>query len=173
MRRRPCGLLGKYLSVLFMRFPRSWSRVRCNSAPSPPFYLVLCVLESMWSPTSRESRQRRVWCLLAVSVSRVPCPAFGCNSAESPPMELILCVPESPWSQSVRERRRLRVGAILLFPRLRARYRAVSITWPHCSRLSSLLVFWNPLSHASRECHVCTRLGGLEVLWLFGGAASG
>ena len=126
--------------MCYLHCPVALSR---SSAPSPPFCLALCFLESPRPRTVRELRQRRVWCLLAVSVSRVRCPAFRRNSAESPPMELILCVPESPWCQTVRERRRLRVGAILLFPRLRAQYRAVSITWPHCSRLSSLLVFWN------------------------------
>ena len=153
-----------YLCVSRVRRPA----FRRNSAQSPPFCLVLCFLGPLWSPTSRESRQRRVWCLLAVSVSRVRCPAFRRNSAESPPMELILCVPESLWSQTVRERRRLRVGAILLFPRLRAQYRAVSITWPHCSRLSSLLVFWN-LRCLMRPASAT--FGHVWVVWRFCGCS--
>ena len=80
-----------------------------SSARSSPFCLVLCFLGPLWSPTSRESRQRRVWCLLVVSVSRIRCPSFGCNSAQSPPFELVLCTLESPWSRTVRELRHCRV----------------------------------------------------------------
>ena len=44
VRRRPCGLPGKYLSVSSRACARG--PACCNSAPSPPFYLVVGVLNS-------------------------------------------------------------------------------------------------------------------------------
>ena len=74
-----------YLCVSSVRGPA----FGCNSAPSPPFELVLCALELPWSRTVRDKRHCRVCVSLAAFVSPRTIPRGVHNLPQSYPFDVV------------------------------------------------------------------------------------